>query len=198
MNLPVAPTSAASLAAGQAPQTEAQLALFARLAALGIATTTVDYPAHRTVEEGRALRGAMAGRFTKNLLLRDRKGRLFLVVVPEDRVLDLKTLHKDLGANGRLGFATAEQMRAILGVEPGALTPLALPFDREGLVTPVLDASLMGEAQVNFHPLVNTQSTGIGPADLVRLLESCGHPPLVVALADADATAEVALLPGRE
>ena len=78
-----------------------QAALFGRLSALGIATTTVDYPAHRTVEEGRALRGAMSGCFTKNLLLRDKKGRLFLVVAHEERSVDLRTLHEQVGASGR-------------------------------------------------------------------------------------------------
>lgn len=37
-----------------------------RLLELGIRAPTVPYPAHRTVEEGKALRGRMAGCFTKN------------------------------------------------------------------------------------------------------------------------------------
>jgi Ala-tRNA(Pro) deacylase len=79
--------------------------LLRRLDELGIAATMVPYPAHRTVEEGKALRGRMAGTFTKNLLLKDKKGRLFLVAAHEDRVIDLKTLHSRIGASGRVGFA---------------------------------------------------------------------------------------------
>ncbi|HME20820.1 MAG TPA: hypothetical protein VKI44_05575 [Acetobacteraceae bacterium] len=60
--------------------------LFDRLAALGIETKTVPYPAHRTVEEGKALRGAMAGHFSKNLLLKDTKGNLFMIV-PDARTV---------------------------------------------------------------------------------------------------------------
>ena len=78
--------------------------LLARFAKLGIAAPTVPYPAHQTVEEGKALRGDMAGTFTKNLLLKDKKGRLFLVVAHEDGNVDLKTLHTRIGASGRLGF----------------------------------------------------------------------------------------------
>jgi Ala-tRNA(Pro) deacylase len=74
--------------------------LFQRFHELGIAAETVPYPAHQTVEEGKALRGQMAGTFTKNLLLRDKKKRLFLVVAHEDCALDLKTLHPRVGANG--------------------------------------------------------------------------------------------------
>ncbi|HYM04661.1 MAG TPA: YbaK/EbsC family protein, partial [Stellaceae bacterium] len=164
-----------------------QAALFARLKALGIETRTVPYPPHRTVEEGRALRGSMAGCFTKNLLLRDKKGKLYLIVAQEEQPIDLKTLHKRIDASGRLGFASAEDMRQLLHVEPGALTPLALVFDTAARITPVIDARLMGERQVNFHPLINTQSTGIDPRDLVRFIESTGHRPLTISFADGEA-----------
>jgi Ala-tRNA(Pro) deacylase len=161
------------------PQT-ASRKLFRRLDDLGISTTTVPYPAHRSVDEGRALRGDMAGTFTKNLLLRDKKGRLFLIVAEETRELDLKTLHTRVGASGRLGFAPAELMRGLLGVEPGAATPFGLLHAAHGQVTPVIDASLMSSGQLNFHPLVQTASTGIKPDDLLAFLRACGHEPLVV------------------
>jgi len=168
----------------------AQVELFDRLTSLGISVRTVDYPAHRTVEEGRELRGVMSGCFTKNLLLRDKKGKLFLVVAQEDRDIDLRTLHRRIGANGRLGFASAAQMSEILGVAPGALTPLALFLDRGVQVTPVIDAGLMAEDQLNFHPLVNTRSTGLRPADLMKFIDSCGHKPLILELGDSGNRAE--------
>ena len=156
--------------------------LFDRFTTLGIDAPTVPYPAHKTVEEGKALRGAMAGTFTKNLLLRDKKDRLFLLAAHEDRMLDLKTLHRRVGANGRLGFASAELMQSLLGVSPGALTPLALLADSDSRVTCVLDAALMGAASLNFHPLINTESTNLSPPDLVRFLKSCAHDPIIVDL----------------
>jgi Ala-tRNA(Pro) deacylase len=145
-----------------------------------IATTTVAYPAHRTVEEGKALRGDMAGQFTKNLLLRDKKGTLYLLVAAEDRPIDLKTLHKRIGALGRLGFAAPDLMLQVLGCQPGSLTPFALINDSAGKVQVVLDARMMEADQLNFHPLVNTRSTGISPHDLVRFVESCGRKPALV------------------
>ena len=154
--------------------------LLRRLGELGIAAPTVPYPAHRTVEQGRQRRGALAGAFTKNLLLQDKKGRLFLFTVAEDRVLDLRTAHTRVGARGRLGLASADRMREVLGVEPGALTPLALINDQEGLVTAVVDAALLTAGQVNVHPLVNTQSTGLRPADLLAFVHSCGREALIV------------------
>jgi Ala-tRNA(Pro) deacylase len=161
---------------------DARSRLFDRFASLGITALTVPYPAHSTIEEGKRLRGEMAGTFTKNLLLKDKKGRLFLFAIHEDRELDLKALHTVVGANGRLGFASGERMIEVLGVAPGALTPLGIINDRDGVVTVVLDAVLIDAEQVNFHPLVNTESTGLSPAELVSFVKSCGREPLVVDL----------------
>lgn len=149
--------------------------------------TVVPYPAHQTVEEGKRLRGTMAGTFTKNLLLRDKKKRLFLVVIHEDRALDLKSLSSRIGASGQLGFAPGERMADVLGVTPGALTPLALINDTHGLVTAVIDVALLGAEQVNFHSLVQTQSVGLHPSDLLSFIRSCGQNPMLVDL-DADPT----------
>jgi Ala-tRNA(Pro) deacylase len=155
--------------------------LFKRLSELGIAVTpAAPYPAHKTVEEGKALRGQMAGTFTKNILLQDKKGRLFIVVAREDRAIDLKTLHGRIGASGRVRFASPEQMRSVLGVAPGALTPLAIINDSDSLVTVVIDADLMAAEQLNFHPMVQTQSVGLSPADLSAFIRSCGRIPHVV------------------
>lgn len=166
--------------------------LFDRLAGLGIQTTTVPYPAHRTVEEGIALRGAMSGRFTKNLLLKDKKGTLFMIVAGEDQPVDLKTLHRHVGGRGQLSFASAETMRARLGVEPGALTPFAIIHDPAGEVRVVLDEALLAAEQLNFHPLVNTQSTGIRPADLIAFIRAHAREPLVVGMATPPAHEQAA------
>src|SRR5260221_5076026 len=154
--------------------------LFGRLMDLGISTRTVPYPAHRTVEEGKALRGAMAGTFTKNLLLRDKKKALFMVVVEESRTIDLKALGRAIGASGHLSFAAPDLMRQTLGVEPGALTPFALINDADSGMRVVLDKILFESDQVNFHPLVNTESTGIRPDGLLAFVRARGHEPLIV------------------
>lgn len=155
-----------------------RVALFERLDELSITVATVPYPAHETVEEGKRLRGDMAGTFTKNLLLRDKKGRLFLFSIHEDLSLDLKTLHRRVGANGRMGLAPAERMIEVLGVQPGALTPLGLINDSEGMVTAVVDTSFMQASQINFHPLINTESIGLKPDELLTYIRSCDREPL--------------------
>jgi Ala-tRNA(Pro) deacylase len=73
-------------------------------------------------------------------------------------------------------------MERLLGVSPGAVTPLAVINDTDGAVCVVLDERLTGEETVNVHPLRNTATLGLSGADLVRFLGKIGHPPQVLAL----------------
>ena len=102
--------------------------LFAFLDRLGIAHATVSHPPLFTVEQSQALRGTIPGGHTKNLFLKDKKDTVFLVVAPEEGRVDLKTLHHKLGA-GRFSFGSAELMRELLGVEPGAVTAFGVIND---------------------------------------------------------------------
>jgi Ala-tRNA(Pro) deacylase len=153
--------------------------LFEALDALGIAHKTVTHPPVFTVEQASRLRGQIAGGHTKNLFLRDKKNALYLVVALEDAVIDLKGLHRILGANGRFSFGSADLLREVWGVVPGAVTPFGAINDTEGRVTVVLDAAMMEHATLNYHPLVNTMTTSIARDDLVKFLESTGHNPRV-------------------
>jgi Ala-tRNA(Pro) deacylase len=157
-----------------------QQAVIAFLKTLGIDINLVSYPAHSTVESGRS--GDMPGTFTKNLFLKDKKVCLFLVVAEEAWSIDLRTLNAKIGAPGRLGFAPPNTVPEILGVEPGALTPLALIHDGSRAATVVLDAKIMNDAQLNFHPLVNTQRIGLSPAQLLIFIAATGHQHIVAEL----------------
>ena len=153
--------------------------LFAFLDKLGITHRTMSHPPLFTVEESRALRGQIPGGHTKNLFLRDKKGALYLVSAAEDAVIELRSLHRILGASGRFSFGSAALMREMLGIEPGAVTPFAAMNDSKRRVTVVLDSTLMKEPLLNFHPLINSMTTSIGRDDLVRFLAETGHPPRI-------------------
>jgi len=159
--------------------------LFAYLDTLGIAHKTVTHPAVFTVEEARALRGAVPGGHTKNLFLRDKKGAAYLVVAPEDAAIELRALHRLLGASGRFSFGSAELMGEVLGVAPGSVTPFAAINDKERRVTVVLDAALLAHETLNFHPLVNTATTTISRDGLLKFLAATGHTPRIEVLCAA-------------
>jgi Ala-tRNA(Pro) deacylase len=152
--------------------------LLARFDALGIETRTVRHPPVFTVAESRELRGALPGGHSKNLFLRPAKGGagpFLLAVLEEGRKVSVNALARAAGA-GRVEMAPAEALRAALGVEPGSVTPFGLVNALPGAVRAVVDAALLRDhAWVHFHPLVNSMTTAIRPADLLRFLEACGH-----------------------
>src|SRR5579883_1386203 len=159
--------------------------LFARLDALGVKHETIEHPPLFTVEDSQNLRGEIPGGHTKNIFVKDKKGRLYLLVVGEDAVVDLKRVHEKIGGQGRVSFGSAELLEEVWGVKPGAVTPFGAINDRGRRVTVVLDAALMAHERLNFHPLVNTRTTGLASGDLVNCLRATGHEPMIVALAEA-------------
>lgn len=165
-----------------APMSRADLLAF--LDQLGIASRTFEHPPVATVAANKALRGALPGAHTKNLFLKDKKGGLWLVVALEDRSIDLKTLRVILGAPP-LSFARPEILVQVLGVQPGSVTPFAVINDRDGLVRVVLDAEMMAFDLLNFHPLENTATTALAPADLLGFLAAVNHPPQILPLVPA-------------
>jgi len=157
--------------------------LFDFLDRLGIRTTTVDHAALHTVADSQALRGEIAGGHTKNLFLRDRKDRHFLLTVEEDATVDLKQIHHVIGASGRVSFGKPEALHELLGVLPGAVTIFGLINDTAGKVTAFLDAGLMENDVINAHPLINTATTSIARDDLLRFIAATGHEAKILKLA---------------
>jgi Ala-tRNA(Pro) deacylase len=158
--------------------------LFAALDRLGIRHRTVTHPPLFTVEQSQSLRGAIPGGHTKNLFLKDKKGALYLVTALEDAVIELKSLHRRLGAGGRFSFGSAELLLETLGVAPGAVTPFGAINDSAGRVAVVLDRALMAYPIINAHPLVNTMTTSVARDDLLRFLAATGHSPRIAAVAE--------------
>lgn len=159
--------------------------LLACLERLGIATTTVEHPPLFTVEESQALRGEIPGGHTKNLFLKDKKDKVFLVVAEEEAAIDMKSLHKRIGS-ARLSFGRPELLTELLGVAPGSVTPFGAINDTEGRVSVILDAALMRHATLNFHPLENVATTNIRREDFLTFLRHTGHEPAILAVSSAD------------
>jgi Ala-tRNA(Pro) deacylase len=167
--------------------------LFAFLDRLKIPYATASHQPLFTVEDSRALRGKIAGGHTKNLFLKDKSGAYYLVVACEDAVIDLKGLHRRLGAKGRFSFGSAEAMSELLGVRPGSVTPFAAINDVSGRVVVVLDGAMLTHELLNYHPLVNTMTTTIPRDGLMQFLKACGHDPRIETASEVEAVSEVAI-----
>lgn len=154
--------------------------LFAMLDDLGIEYTTKTHAPVFTVAESESLRDLIPGGHTKNLFVKDKKDQYFVVTVEENAVVDLKTVHKIIGASSRVSFGRPEKMLEFLGVVPGSVTVFGAINDTSNNVTFVLDSDLMSHDHINGHPLSNDATTTIGRDDLLRFLEATGHTPLVL------------------
>ncbi|MGA0546597.1 prolyl-tRNA synthetase associated domain-containing protein [Brevundimonas sp. VNH65] len=163
-------------------------ALLAWMAQHDIAQTTHDHPAVFRVEEGLDLKADMPGVHTKNLFLKDKKGRLWLISAAQDTVIDLKKAHRPMGAD-RLSFGNEELMWETLGVRPGSVTALGLINDTDRRVTFVLDRRLHEADIVNFHPLTNTATTALDQAAFRQVLALLNRTPIVVDFAALQAEA---------
>lgn len=156
-------------------------AILARLEAMGISARTHRHPPVFTVEEAQLHTRHLPGGHCKNLFLKDKKGRLWLVTCLDEQQVDLNRLAKLLGA-ARFSFGKPELLREVLGVEPGSVTPLAIVNDRDLRVTHVLDTKLLAHAEINCHPLENDATTTIRSEDLLRFVRSTGHEPVLLDL----------------
>lgn len=158
--------------------------LLARLDALGITYTLHHHPAVYTVAESEAVDADIPGTHCRNFFLRDKKKRNFLVSLQNATEVDMKKLAPLIGGNN-LSFGSAERLWEHLGVRPGSVCPYAITNDNNNDVMMVLDASMMDHAILNFHPLINTMTISVKPADIVRFIESTGHTPHIIDLSPA-------------
>lgn len=165
--------------------------LIAELKGLGI-----DYKIYRhapvfTVEESAGLRGTIPPGHSKNLFVKDKKGRRALLVAESEEMVDLKAVAPIIGL-GRVSFVRGEVMQETLGVVPGSVTPFALLNARvpEGEVADfqlVLDTRLMRHDTVHFHPLHNAATMAVTPNDLIKFVSVMGYPPTLMDLGSPSA-----------
>jgi Ala-tRNA(Pro) deacylase len=110
----------------------------------------------------------------------DRKRSYFLVTVPADGSVDLVGLQAHVGSR-RLSFVSAADLAAMLGLEPGSVTPFGLLNDTARRVAFVLDS--LGRVRLDAHPNVNTDTVQLATEDLCRHLARRGHEARIVDVA---------------
>jgi len=139
-----------------------------------------DHPAVFTVEQVNELAIQMPGLHTKNLFLRDKRAtRLFMLVAPGDKLIDLKTIARRIGVNN-LSFASKERLLENLGITAGSVSVLALVNDTACKVEVVFDEEVWQAESITAHPLVNTSTLVISRLGIERFLKITHHTPLLV------------------
>lgn len=158
--------------------------LYSLLDKLGITHNTTHHAPVFTVAESESLRDLIPGAHTKNLFVKDKKDQYFVITVEENANIDLKTIHKIIGASSRVSFGKPEMMLEYLGVIPGSVTVFSAINDTQNNVTFVLDESLMSAELINGHPLSNDATTTVRSNDLLTFFEATGHKPLVLKVSE--------------
>ena len=148
------------------------MTLYEILERLEIPIKEVEHPKVYTVEDIKSFHLEIEGIGSKNLFLKDKKGSYILVILQEDKKADFKKLKTVTGKT--LSFANPEELKQILNLEKGSVTPMGLMYDKEGKVFVLLDEDLK-EKQVLFHPNVNNKTISLTMNDLIRFIEYTNH-----------------------
>jgi Ala-tRNA(Pro) deacylase len=152
--------------------TEAELYRF--LAEHGFIYQRIEHPPVFTCEQADQYRPDLPGVSTKNLFLRDKRRRFYLVMTACEKKLDLKKLGEAMSAP-KLHFGSQDSLMALLSLTPGSVTVLGLVNDENHQVELWIDESIWGEAYFLCHPLVNTATLVLSKADLIRFFMLTGH-----------------------
>jgi len=141
---------------------------------LQIKAKTYVHEAVYTVQQAEKVCSEISGGHAKNLFLKDKNGKYWLIVAKNDTKIDLKKLAKKLGV-GRFSFAKAQDLLNYLGVTPGGVTPFGLINDIEHTVNVIVEKSLLDFELLNFHPLTNDATTVILSDDFKKFLDFSGN-----------------------
>ncbi|XVE60357.1 hypothetical protein DITRI_Ditri05aG0122500 [Diplodiscus trichospermus] len=157
--------------------------LLARLKELQIDFSQYEHPVVLTVEAQAKYVGNMGGALSKNLFLKDKKQRYYIVSALADTKVDLKVLSQRLGlGKGGLRMAPEEALGEILQVPLGCVTPFAVVNESASHVSLLLDKGFKTQERCIFHPLSNDMSISVTALGLDKFLKSIGRGPSYVDL----------------
>ena len=108
----------------------------------------------------------------KNLFVKSKK-KYYLILIKKDKKADLKLL-SSLVKEKKLTFAEKEELKSILNLEIGSVTPLGIMNDRKNLVTLLLDKELENK-KILLHPNINTKTISINYHDLIKIINYTNH-----------------------
>lgn len=144
------------------------------LIAHGIPYEKIEHRAVFTMEELDSVKLPYPEWNAKNLFVRDDKKRnYYLITVKGDKRVDLKEFRKRHGLRA-LSFAAAEDLSAVLGLQPGSVTPLGILNDKDCRVHFFLDSEFDGN-MIGIHPNDNTATVWMSSNDLMELIREHGN-----------------------
>lgn len=136
--------------------------------------TILDHGEARSAEDAARARGTPLAIGGKSLLMKLERIGFAVVVVGGDRRLDGRRLRRGLGVQ-RYRFASADELRERVGVEPGSVPPFGRPlFD----VALVVDAATAAREHIAFAAASPTRSVVMAVADWLAVARPDAVAPL--------------------
>lgn len=126
-----------------------------------------------TMEEGAALHLPHQHQVAKNLFLcDDKRTHYYMVVLEQNRQLDLKQLRTRL-ASRRLTFSPECDLQDMLCLQKGSVTPFGVLNDLRGIVEVLIDRVFQGE-WIGVHPNDNAATLFLDTEVLISMLKLHG------------------------
>ena len=152
-----------------------EIKIFDALENLSIQFERIHHPAVYTAAEARRLVPQNTAKAPKNLFLRDKKGKNYiLLVVEEQKMVRFNEIERQTGFK-HLSLASGNSLQKYLGVTAGAVSLLALINDTQAQVTVLIDRELWQGEHIQVHPLVNTETLIISMPDMAKFIAFTGH-----------------------
>lgn len=153
-------------------------AIFDMLTALEIDYRMLEHEVAHTMGDLPPIEEQLGAKFFRNLFLTNRnKSQLWLLLIIGDKAFRTSEVSKTLGTS-RLSFGSAELLEEKLGVQPGAVNPLSLIFDREHEIHLACDREILQHEKVCMHPGWGGQSIVMKTEDLFeKILPHLGITP---------------------
>ena len=113
----------------------------------------------------------------KNLFCKN-KNHYYLIFIEASKRADLKALAKFVGES-HLSFASPTELKSILNLDLGSVTPLGIINDNNNQVKLLIDQELANK-KVLVHPNINTKTMSIKYEDLIKFIEYTNHDYIVI------------------
>lgn len=126
-----------------------------------------------TLEQAQFIKKHINGTGCKNLFLTSKNGNYYLVLSDESKKANIKEIAKSVNES-HLSFASTEQLKEILNLEQGSVTPLGIVNDKNNLVTLIIDKRLKDKILL-VHPNTNNRTISVSYNDLIRFIEYENH-----------------------
>lgn len=138
------------------------------LSSLHISFEALEHEPLLTMQDGLEIEKKLHIEPCKNLLLVNRQQEFFLLMVAGDKRVKVNNLAKEINSS-HLSFASDTDLKRLLDVTTGAVSPLDLVSDTEHKVKVLIDNELLSYEFIGCHPGVNTMTVKLKVQDLIEV-----------------------------